>query len=637
MVWSDGLTGTHLQIAASTVSSLRVLAGPGTGKTYDLMRRVARFLEERNLPSQILVVTFTRTAARDLIRQLANLGVPGGSLVRAGTLHALCLSVLHSAGALQATGRVPRPLLKFEEEFLLADLPFRGIRAKRTKVRALGSAWATLQSQQPGWPVDPEDRAFHMASLDWLRFHQAMLMGEVVPETLRYLQGGTGVQSRWRWRHCLVDEYQDLNKAEQVLVDTLAEGATITVIGDPNQSIYGQLKDAHPEGILEFETSHPGTETHFLTECRRCPRRIVDLANNLISRNPRLVTSSLCACPGVAAGRVHVVEWDRPEEEATGLARFIKWYLETQGVSPGQVLALSPRRQIGYALRDELQALGVAAHSYFHEEALESDEAKERFSALSLAANTQERVALRCWLGLGCRAVSPAAYRRLREHCESSGDTCLHAVRRMASGSLTLPYLAQVPQRAQELLAELARLGSLDGKNLVDAWVPDGQDDTAELRRLSLKVVGDGNPTAEQLLGELREVIIRPEPRSEQDASVAIMSLHKSKGLTANLVVVAGCVDGLIPTIDRRLTISEQDGALEEQRRLFYVALTRSTDCVVMSYPLFFPRAVAHHIGVQFTPRGPLAQTARSPFIRDLGPGCPQILRGEDWLSSLGV
>jgi superfamily I DNA/RNA helicase len=476
-----------------------------------------------------------------------------------------------------------------------------------------------------------------MASLDWLRFHQAMLIGEVVPETLRYLQAGRGLGSRWRWRHCLVDEYQDLNKAEQVLVDTLAEGATITVIGDPNQSIYRQLKHAHPEGILEFETNHPGTETHFLTECRRCPRRIVDLANNLISRNPRLVTSSLCAHPGVAAGRVHVVEWDRPEDEATGLARFIKWYLCTHGVGPGDVLVLCPRRQIGYAVRDELKALDVPVHSYFHEEALESEQAKERFAALSLAANIEDRVALRSWLGLGNEAVTPAGYRRLRDHCESCGEIPLQAIRRMASGNLTLRYLQQMPQRAQEVLEELAWLGSLDGKDLVDAWVAEGEEETAELRRLSLNVVGGGNPTAEQLLGELREVIIRPEPRPEQDDSVAIMSLHKSKGLTANLVVVAGCVDGLIPTIDRRLTISEQDSALEEQRRLFYVAFTRSTDWVVMSYPLYFPRAVAHRIGVQFRPRGALAETARSPFIGDLGPGCPQILRGQDWLSSLGA
>lgn len=637
MPWSDGLTGVYLTVAASTAWSLRVLAGPGTGKTYALMRRVGRLLEEGIPPQQILVVTFTRTAARDLIRQLAKLGVAGASLVRAGTLHALCLNMLYSTGALQTSGRVPRPLLKFEEQFLLGDLPFRAIRAKKKKLKAFQSAWATLQSHQPGWPRDPEDQVFHVQLLDWLGFHQAMLLGELVPETLKYLQGARGLRSRWSWTHCLVDEYQDLNKAEQVLVDTLAEGSTITVVGDPDQSIYGQLKYAHPEGIIGFESSHPGTETYFMEECRRCPRRIVDLASHLISRNPRLLACSLYARASNAPGQVYTVRWDRPEDEAAGLGKFIKWYLHTRGLSPGQVLVLCPRRQIGYAIRDELQALNVPVHSYFHEEALETDQAKERFAVLSLTANIEDRVALRCWLGLGNNRVTPAGYRRLREHCQSSGDTPFDAIRRMANGNLALPYLAQLPARAQQLLAELAGLGWLDGKNLVDAWIPEGEEVTAELRRLALNVVGDGNPTAEQLLGDLRDIIVRPEPRPEEDDSVAVMSLHKSKGLTASLVVMAGCVDGLIPTIDRSLTLSEQDEALQEQRRLFYVALTRSTDCVVISYPVFFARDVAHHLRVEFRPRGPHAETRRSPFIDDMGSDRPKTLEGEDWLSSLGI
>src|SRR5213593_1188997 len=97
--WDDGLGGQHRDIAANPARILHVLAGPGTGKTFAMMRRIARLLEDRVIPQRILAVTFTRTAARDLREQLSGLGVPGADYVRATTLHSLCFSVLSSQEA----------------------------------------------------------------------------------------------------------------------------------------------------------------------------------------------------------------------------------------------------------------------------------------------------------------------------------------------------------------------------------------------------------------------------------------------------------------------------------------------------------------------------------------------------------
>ena len=122
MAWETGLVGVHLAIAGYPDSLLRVLAGPGTGKTYAMMRRVARLLETGITPAEILAVTFTRTAAHDLVDKLKALGVPGADEVAAKTLHSQSFSILGRAAVFAATGRVPRPLLACEIEMMINDL-----------------------------------------------------------------------------------------------------------------------------------------------------------------------------------------------------------------------------------------------------------------------------------------------------------------------------------------------------------------------------------------------------------------------------------------------------------------------------------------------------------------------------------
>jgi len=177
--WDYELRGAAYRVAASDASPLRVVAGPGTGKTFALMRRVARALQEGADPRRVLAVTFTRTAARDLEKELGQLRAVGADQVRAGTLHSRCFSILSTEAVLVLTGRTPRPLLAFEERFLLFDLKdaFEGLRNCRRFLEAFNAAWARLQSEDPGWPHRREDRRFHEALLGWLRFHGAMLVG----------------------------------------------------------------------------------------------------------------------------------------------------------------------------------------------------------------------------------------------------------------------------------------------------------------------------------------------------------------------------------------------------------------------------------------------------------------------------
>src|SRR5829696_4747117 len=174
MPWNDNLDpeSPAYGIAAAAARYIRVVAGPGTGKSFALKRRVARLLEEGVDPKRILPVTFTKVAAEDLQREMLQVGVPGCERIRGSTLHSLCMRILSRQHALEAIGRVPRPLNRFEMEPLLYDLSAFGKKRERAKrIRACEAAWARLQHDMPGRAVDAGDRAFEAALVDWLRFH----------------------------------------------------------------------------------------------------------------------------------------------------------------------------------------------------------------------------------------------------------------------------------------------------------------------------------------------------------------------------------------------------------------------------------------------------------------------------------
>lgn len=163
MTWSQGLVegSPVFEIAASENPNVRVVAGPGAGKSFAMKRRVARLLEAGIDPRSILPVTFTRVAAEDLHRELVGMGVEGCDRLRGTTLHSLALRTLMRNHVLAATGRTPRPLNDFEMKPLEVDLGTHGgLREVRKKIRVYESAWARLQHDEPGFAQSAEDIAF---------------------------------------------------------------------------------------------------------------------------------------------------------------------------------------------------------------------------------------------------------------------------------------------------------------------------------------------------------------------------------------------------------------------------------------------------------------------------------------------
>lgn len=641
MSWDDNLTGTALEIARTEETPLRVMAGPGTGKSFAMKRRVARLLEEGQDPSRILAVTFTRNAAASLVADLHALEIENCEKIKSGTLHSLCFTILNREDVFNYLNRMPRPLvtfnksgvLQFEGSPLLHDLVlgrrFGNRRDCTKRIRAFEAGWARLQADVPGWALNDIDIEFEQCLVSWLRFHRAMLIGELVPETLRFLRNNPASDILTMYNHVIVDEYQDLNKAEQTLIDLLASNGKLSIVGDEDQSIYS-FRYANPSGITDFAESRPSTYDQTLDECRRCPQRVVRMADRLIRHNhPSIYSPRLQARPANEEGTVRVVQWRDVESESTGLARLVNCLVE-RGYGPGDILVMTPRRLLGYAIRDRIHEAGIPVHSFFAEEPLEANEAQRAMAIITLLADPDDRVALRWWLGDGSQNGRAGQYKKLRDYCEATRIAPKEALDAIIAGALRIPGISQLVAKYRELLTVLENNEGLEIADVIDGVIPDGNDEVSMLRRAAL----DALPESESIRdvhSKTKALITQPEI-PEESAFVRVMSLHKAKGLTSKVAIVAGCIQGLIPTLDRDANEAEQEGLLEEQRRLFYVAITRNTEILVLSSAIRMQADMAHQIGALSQGSGiGLVNVRASQFIGELGPDAPQGMSGHDW------
>jgi len=635
MVCDETLEGEYLRAVNHDGRYHRLLAGPGTGKTYTLMQKVCRLLERDENPRRMLLLTFTRIAARDLKRQLLNLGQPQAEFVRSGTLHSVAFSILANERVIQQMNREPRPLLKFELKPLRHDLA-HGLGIGLTPIgefqELYESAWARLQTDDPGWAPTPEARRFERSLIDWLKFHRAMLIGETIPLCLRYLQINPENQFQNAFEHVFVDEYQDLNRAEQVLVDEITGAGNLTIGGDDEQSLYS-FKFADPSGILSFNQTHENTFDSTLNQSRRCPIRILQIANHLMGHieGEERYVQHLGANPD---GEIYVLQWNGMVEEATGLSTIIRHYQENRDIDPGRTLILVQRSQLADRIKSNLLEMDLPVISYFSNP-LDNLESQRRFALLSFAADNSDRVALRFWLGCGSNTFLRGSYARLIDYCSRNQIEPLDALRLLNEGEIHIPRTQVLIPRYIDLLEQSEPLHVLNGTDLIDRIFPIDIPDCVQIRQLALNEC-DGDVECAEMISRIRERLTQPLDVPEIRDSISIMSLHKAKGLEADMVIIASCVEGLIPYIDADSTPIEQRNQMEENRRLFYVGITRTKNILFISNFLYIPTGQAERMRLNYqTVRRGLGRVQASSFIHDLGPECPRPVRGMDFVNDL--
>jgi DNA helicase II / ATP-dependent DNA helicase PcrA len=326
-----------------------------------------------------------------------------------------------------------------------------------------------------------------------------MLIGEIIPELYRYLRNNPAASDRSLYDHVLVDEYQDLNKAEQAVVDLLSSNAALCVVGDDDQSLYS-FKHAHPEGIRTFPQTHPGCTDHALLDCYRCPMGVVAIANALIGHNVDREPLQLTPVLANGAGEMWIVQYPDVAREAQAIATFVDDQINKQGRRPGEILVLAQRRTIGNPIHAALKARGIPSKSYYQESELDSEVAQERLAIFKLFVNRADRIALRWLLGMGSGDFRAKSYARLRTHCEHTGQSPWDALVALAKGEITISYSSQLLQRFQAIQNELRFLDEQTSvTDFINRWLRAEFTGAGELRILVAGLMAVAETPAELL------------------------------------------------------------------------------------------------------------------------------------------
>jgi superfamily I DNA/RNA helicase len=580
-------------------------------------------------------VSFTRTAAQDLKEKLLMLEARGAKDVVATTLHSLCLRILRKERVFEKHGRNERFLLDHEARLMLYDLEgdFGRIDGREKRLIAYQSGWLTDPNSYYGGLPERESLEFGNQVQRWLLLHGAMLIGEVVPLMFDFLRDNAVRTEIDNLQHLFVDEYQDLNYLEQQLIEFVVDDSIATLfIGDDDQSIYG-FKHANPDGIID-QTKRDDSHLITLDSCRRSPRNIVDIANQLIRHAPDRLNKVLTSVRD-DDGYLAKVQWPRFEDEIAGIAAAIAYDVSQRRMPAGQILVLVPNRKIGARIRNELARLDIPVKGYFDQETFDDPTHSHRAMAmLQLVANENDLIAWRVLLGLGGDKGSSESYRRLRAEALSRGKSILELLGDMSAGDPLRSTFKKFTEVFTKNTTAIRRLRDSAPNEIVDKLFPDGDQALVDLREIAVSIL-DGRPNID--VKSLAREMINRLSFNDVDHSpdfVRVMTLHKSKGLTANQVFILGVVESILPNYSGVISGEERVDKVTEARRLLYVGITRTANELVISSF----RSVEAGEGLKFglKPSSPARRsrfsTTSSSLMRELGSIGGRTIQGEDWL-----
>jgi ATP-dependent DNA helicase UvrD/PcrA len=628
--------------------TLRVPAGPGTGKTFGLRRRVLRLLHPDGLgvqSSRVLVCAFNRVIAADLRNEIeVELELYGLELPVIRTIHGL---------AAELAGQAPRFLLPQEIEAMVYDVRTAHPEFDATYERRQSKVLRALREHEAGLATHA---ALATAAREWLADHHADMVGELPRVVETRLRGGDFQDQRYD--HIIIDEFQDLTETEARLALGLrAADGRVVALGDKKQSIYafrgneGQGLDALP-GYVGGEVVD-----HVMDECQRCPEEIVGLANEVMA----VYNEPLQPVRG-PGGQVAQLVFRSPHSEHELIAQeVVRVFRERPNDTH---LVLVTRRKWGYDIRNAIREIDpeIHAQTVFSEDILETWPAREAFVFLSILGDPSDAVALRDWIsyrepdaeGKNWKAPkrNAEAYAHLREaDGVLSLDTALQIAEmneRDLSGSGRRNVLQRL-QRLRDLRDQLP--DSEDPRVLVDQildpdrWVTEAtgenglaSEDIQRLRREAERTLDEAEQelTLASLVQSLRYRIATREPLGEEEEpDIKIVTLWGAKGLTADFVYVVGLCDEALPgRFEPDATGLTEAEHKREQLRLLYVSLTRAKLALVISRPTKIRRGEVPSLGLRTTTNRNRhwQYLSQCEFFSLLSPeSIPDAIDGEDW------
>ena len=598
---------------------VRLVAGPGSGKSKAIEERVCWLLDDGALPESIFAISFTRASSNDLRHRIEAACHSNGhqtAKVSVSTLHSLALRTLQKANLLNAYPVAPLVLDDWELENIydseFGDKHNLG-KTRSEQIREYHEAfWSTGQHDHPNY-VKPDPPITDAEEENFLAFHpprtqtySCVLAGEIVQKCVEAMEANIldpvallGIV------HLIVDEYQDLNPIDLKFVDLLAQrGVTVFVAGDDDQSIYS-FRFASPAGIQDFPMKYPDAGFHSLEACFRCTPSVLSAAVALIRANPgpnripkKFVSLYETSEPPVE-GHMHRWIFQSAAAEAKAIADSSRKLIQA-GVEPNSILVLlSNRRALSRIIVDEFKAINVPHEPPRAEGFLDAEVGRFIYSLVRIICNSTDYIAHRSVVGLlpgvgvkTCNEIAESIYRNNMNYVQvfteppPNGLLTARASAALARARLACKEIAgwngddTIEQRKQALNAIIKREFKEAGER---AWAifsqpfPGGMS-FEELREF----LGTENEDQEAMvlsgvLKRLGEVVPENGPLPQR---VRIMTMHGAKGLSGHVVFIPGLEEEILPGDKKK----PYPGLVAEAARMLYVSITRARAACVISY-----------------------------------------------------
>jgi DNA helicase-2/ATP-dependent DNA helicase PcrA len=603
----DSLNPTQRDAVEHTGGPLLILAGAGSGKTRVLTHRISYLIDQGlAAPEEVLAITFTNKAAREMKDRVALLVGPDSRKMWVSTFHAFCARIL----------RAHAEKLGYKREFTIYDGADQ-VRLVKRSIVELGKdpkrfnprSFQAQISSAKNVLMSPDDflrksegyiaeNVAEVYDLYQRRLYEnnAMDFDDLIMQTVALLELFPEVRDRYqtRFRYIHVDEYQDTNHAQYRLVNTLAAAhRNLCVVGDDDQSVYS-WRGADIRNILDFERDYPEAKVVKLEQNYRSTQTILDAANAVVSNNASRKAKELWTA-GDEGERIRVFAASDEYAEA----RFVVSEIENltgRGESARDIAAFYRTNAQSRALEDVLVREGVPYQIVGGVRFYERAEIKDAMAYLAVISNPADAVGLERIVNVPKRGLGNTSVAKLQDHARRSGITLYDALAEAPAAGLA--------GKAAKACASLREL--FEGWRVAAREVPPAELIGAVLDESGYRgeLRDENTIESESRLENLEELInaareyerVDPEPTldgflqeqalySEQDSvtseggSVTLMTLHNAKGLEFDHVFVVGMEEGTFP---HARSLDEQN--LEEERRLAYVGITRARKTLTLTH-----------------------------------------------------
>ena len=626
----NGLNAAQTEAVQTTSGPLLILAGAGSGKTKTLTHRIAYLIAHESIwPNEILAVTFTNKAAREMRERLGLLlGQNSGNrgfMPWMGTFHGICVRMLRIEG--EAIG-IARNFVIYDEDdrrgLVKQAMKQLSISDKEIKAQSVSSVISSAKNEMVNpaafasaaqFPYQKNIAKIYQRYEDLRKTAGALDFDDLLLEVVRLLRDVPAVRTKWRtsFKHILIDEYQDTNAAQYAIVKFLVnDGRNICVVGDDWQSIYS-WRGADFTNILNFERDFKGTKVIKLEQNYRSTGNILDAASNVITKNVHRTEKRLWTAEGPGAPvQVHGV-YDEAEE-AQLVAERISTHVTMGARGFSDFAVLYRTNAQSYTLERAFLRLRVPYQIVGGVRFYDRKEIKDIVAYLRLIYQPNDRMSFSRIVNVPTRGIGATSLERFMMWQAASGMDILSALINVEQTSTVTSRAKQAlvalgeKLRIAQMLLETASPGEVIEKLLVLTgyrdYIQDGSPQ-AEEREANIGALLSDAQSFASLPDFLEEVALMSSADTGSDgAKVTLMTLHAAKGLEFPVVFMVGMEEGLIP---HARVYEAGQAELEEERRLAYVGMTRAREELHLTYA---------QSRLQFGQRG---YNPVSRFITDMG------------------